>query len=466
MITKQFSLINFSEKMTEFGQFCELLHGSNLNLIITKDNILHVDCEECPDCGRQMVYNGSYTSSNLYYRSQFVCFKVGQQFCPSCQKTRIPKNKFIQIIASRTNQFLECQMVSLSEKGLSYSDISLHLKETFGVKISPEHISKIVENHIMSIDIAPAIVPEKGWFCYDEQHLKENKNTIYRIVIYHPKTLEIIYEKDHKVFNQTVLEDLLRQVFDGVTPIGFTFDMAPSYPKVFQRVFGKDLKMQWCLFHLNQLILKEVKKYRRIGNKLVWNLEDIHQIYEFLSLFYERQTSLDYIVELKERLRFFKCFIKGKVKNEVAEILSFEKKLIREFFSYQHQLKVMRKRNREILRLLPRKEALSRVKDLFHKKRSLIKPLESRIVYIKNNFERFVASLECEDSEHTNNKLEGKFGVTLRKTEKIKFRSREALVNCLKLKQLKRKGALFIEPSTMLSLALISTVGCLCGIFI
>jgi hypothetical protein len=466
MISKQFSLINFSQKKSEFAQFCELLHGSNLNFNITENNILHVNCEECPDCGTQMVYNGSYTSSSLYYRSQSVYFKVGQQFCPNCQKTRIPKNKFIQIIASRTNHFLECQMVSLSEKGLSCADISLHLKETFGIKISSEHVSNTIENHIMSIDIAPPIVPEKGWFCYDEQHLKENKKTIYRIVIYHPKTLEVIYEKDHKVLNQIILESLLQQVFKGVKPIGFTFDMAPSYPKVFQKVFGKNLKMQWCLFHLNQLIFKEVKKYRRIGSKLVWNLEDIHQIYDFFNIFYERKTSIEYIVNLKERLRVFKEFIKDKVKNETTEILNFEKKLIKEFFSYQHQLKLMRKRNGETLRLISRDEALTRVQDLFYKKRSLIKPLESRIVYIKDNFERFVASLECEDSEHTNNKLEGKFGVTLRKTEKIKFRSRNALVNCLKLKQLRNRGALFIEPSSMLTLALISTVGCLCGIFV
>ncbi len=466
MITKQFSLINFSQKKTEFGQFCELLHGSNLNLKITKNNIIHADREVCPECSTLMVYNGSYTSSSLYFRSQDVCFKVGQQFCPMCKKTRIPKNKFIQIIANRTNNFLECQMVSLSEKGLSYADISLHLKETFGVNICAEHVSDRVKNHIMSIDIASPIIPEHGWFCYDEQHLKENKKTIFRIVIYHPKTLEIVYEKDHKVFNQTILEDLLRQVFDGVTPKGFTFDMAPSYPKVFQKVFGKGLKMQWCLFHLNQLIFKEVRKSRRIGRKLVWDLEDIHQIYEFFSLFYERQTSLDYIINAKKRLGAFKEFIRGKIKNEEKEIIGFEKKLIGEFFSYQHQLKLMRKRTGETLRLLSREEANSRVQDIFHRRRSLIKPLESRIIYIKNNFEKFVASLDYDDSEATNNKLEGKFGVTFRKTEKVKFRSREALVNCLKLKQLKRQGTLFIEPSSMISLALICTVGCLCGIFI
>jgi len=466
MISKQFSLINFTQKKTEFAHFCDLLHGSNLNLNITENNILHVDCEECPDCDTKMVYNGSYKTSSLYYRSQSVCFKVGQQFCPKCQKTRIPKNKFIQIIANRTNHFLECQMVSLAEKGLSYPDISLHLKETFGVNISAEHISDLIETHIMSIDIAPAIIPEKGWFCYDEQHLKQNKKKIYRIVIYHPKTLEIIYEKDHKTFNQYVLENLLQKVFEEIKPVGFTFDMAPSYPKVFEKVFGKEIKMQWCLFHLNQLIFKDVKKYRRIGTKLMWNLEDIHQVYDFFNLFYERETSLEYIRELKKRLRFFKEFIKGKVKNEVAEVFQFEKKLIREFFSYQHQLKLMRKRNRDTLRLLSREEALSRVKDLFYKKSSLIKPLESRIVYIKKNFEKFVAALTSKDSEHTNNKLEGKFGVTFRKTEKIKFRSRTALVNCLKLKQLRSRGVLFIEPSSMLTLALISTVGCLCGVFV
>lgn len=464
MIEKQFSLINFSQQKNIFRQFFQLIYDNDLNLKITKNNILHVEREHCPDCGAIMVYNGSYQSSSLYYRSHCIGFKIGQQFCPNCQKTHIPKNKFIQIIANRVNYFLECQMVSLSEKGLSYSDISTHLSETLGVKISPEHIGNIVEDHIMHIDLADPLIPSEGWFCYDEQHLKQNGKTIYRIVIYHPKTLTIIYEKDHAIFNQSILEDLLRQVFKNEKPIGFTFDMAPSYPKVFQRVFGKDLKIQWCLFHLNQLIFREVKSSCQVGKNLTWNLEEIHQMYEFFNIFYERKTSLDYIINLKSRLADFKKFIRTKVINEEKDIRSFEKQLIKEFFSYQHSLRLMRKRNKESLRLVSKEISFSRIEDLFRRKRSLIKPLESRIVYIRKHFERFVSHFEIKNSEHTNNKLEGKFGVTLRKTEKVKFRSRESLIQCLKLKKLRNLGVLFIEPCSMLNLAIISIVGCLLGV--
>ena len=466
MIAKQFSLINFSEQTALFREFCALLHDHVLDLYITKDNIIHVPRECCEQCGKVLAYNGSYESSALYYRSQFVCFKVGQQYCYPCNRTYLPRYKPLKVVVERTNQFLEQQMVSLAEKGLSYPDISEHLQETLSVRVSPEHVSNLVENYVSCIDLADPLIYPDGWYLYDEQHLKVSGKKFYRVTIYHAKSLTVVYERDHKVFNKAVLMDILETVFEHKKPRGFTFDMAPSYPGVFTEVFGKGIGMQWCLFHLNQAIFKEVRAHLRIVRKVYWTLEDIHQMYEFLACHYIRDTTIDYIINCKKRLEQFKEFIKGKtqVKNPEKAIRDFEKQLVREVFRYQHQLKLMRKRNKETLTLRTKEDALKHVKDLLYRKMTFMKPLQKRIEYIHKHFDRFTTHLDHVDAEHTNNKLEGRFGVTLRKTEKVKFRSRFALQMCLKLKKLKSQGALFFETFPMGALALIGMFGLICGI--
>lgn len=463
MIAKQFSLINFTQQKSIFQQFCRILYGHSVNIEITKTNIIHVEKEKCPNCGTIMDYNGFYESSALYYRSQYAYFKVGQQYCPDCDKTHIPQNRVVQTIVAKSNMFLENQMISLAEKGLSYPDISRHLKETLSVRVSAEHVSNIVKNHISSITLADPLIYPYDWYCYDEQHLKQNGKKVYRVVIYRPKTGDLVYEEDHDTFNKAVLRKILRKVFANTKPLGFTFDMAPSYPEVFTDVFGKDLNIQWCLFHLNKRIFKELKKHCRIGRELMWQLEDLQQFYEMLDIFYVRTSTIKYIIEAKKRLQQFKGFIKGKVDNETRAIKEFEKGLIKDIFHYQHKLKLMRKRNKETLRPRSKKEALERIHNL-SKEQSLIAPFKKRIKYIKKNFDKFVTHLKFKDAEATNNKLEGKFGITLRKTEKVKFRSRTALKRCLKLKRLKARGVLFLKSVSMQTLALISTFGAFCKV--
>lgn len=336
-------------------------------------------------------------------------------------------------------------MISLVEKGLSYPDVSSHLGETLGIKISPEHVSTIVQSHVTSIQLAEPLAKNHRWYLYDEQNLKVNGRKVYRVTVYDAKDLSTLYEKDHGKFNKGVLRNILKTVFHDKKPKGFTFDMAPLYPGVFTEVFGKDLNIPWCLFHLNQLIFKEVQNYPRKGRKVYWTLEEVHQLYECMACFFVRDTTIEYIIECKQRLEQFKQFLKGKsaVPNRNSLIIDYEKQLVREVFNYQHQLKLMRKRNKESLRLRTKADAHEYLNKLLYLKLTFIKPIQKRILSIEKNFERFTTHLDVPEAEHTTNKLEGRYGVTLRKTEKIRFRSRKAVKIALKLKKLKNQGALF-----------------------
>ena len=109
MILYQPTLINFGH----VTQMYEYAAQNNIKLVISKRGIIHTIRVHCPYCGGFCSYNGSNKTGHIISRSEDLFFKVGQQYCPYCNKTIQVKNEFIVSIKQTLNQFLLSETISL-----------------------------------------------------------------------------------------------------------------------------------------------------------------------------------------------------------------------------------------------------------------------------------------------------------------------------------------------------------------
>ena len=255
---------------------------------------------------------------------------------------------------------------------------------------------------------------------------------------------KILYEKFHKKWGKNKLITLLQEVFKKNKPEGFVFDLLAWYVPTFREVFGKDIKIQNCLFHLNKLIVKEYDDAMKFLNKNLWTLEEYKKMYSILDLFYDRKEALEYLDKLILQ-RDICSFFNSEWKTELKE-----KHFIKLFKKHLYEAKKTRRRLKQNL---PKRSLDSISKNLY----SLLEnaseqdffptKIIKRLKKIKKNFSLFLGGWDRDIL--TNNRLEGFFGTTLKKFEKKCFNIVEHLSAFLKLKKLRKKGIQIFEPISL-----------------
>jgi hypothetical protein len=105
-----------------------------------------------------------------------------------------------------------------------------------------------------------------------------------------PLADEIFDDKGHEAIKQFLLSN-----FDTSKPVFIVTDFGTSYPKVLKEVFGENLIHQYCLMHLNKLIVNDFPKKTTIAQELLK--------YRLLNIFYNREKEIEMLLklELKER---------------------------------------------------------------------------------------------------------------------------------------------------------------------
>ncbi len=471
MIKAQPTLINYSN----FLGFYNLTLQTNQDIFLSKNNVIHTKRKECPKCGKLCSYNGSNYSGNIISRSYSTLFKKGQQKCSNCNTTVQPENPIIDKIKLKLNNMIISMVLSLREKYLSYQEIASHLNDCFKIKISKSTIEKIIESELEKIyDLELDFDIEDYFYGYDEQYLKVNGKRVYRIVIFDYKNNIPIYEADHPTLTRKILIQILKSVFKKTKPKGFVFDMRTMYPDAFKEVFGKKIKLQFCIFHLNKHILDGYRKALKITNSTVWTITDYYNMYTIFDTFYDRKNELDLLASFDKEFRLFKYSLKyaedysvffenikfpKKCKSETDKIdfliLIYEKSLMKKFRKYLHQERLKRKRNKVNLTTRQIGEAENKLKSLLYSIDIFPKKIQKIINNIKNNFDIFTGS---NGEINTNNKLEGFFGVTLKKFRKKGFQTDKGLKNFFafqKMKYLKQKIA---EPISLISISTIFSI--------
>jgi len=439
--------------------------------IISKSGIIHTKRTECDICCAPCYYNGSSNKGrHALSRSNNSFFRKGQQYCPICERTIQVENSWIDEITESINQFLSSQIISLSEY-LSEEEIVTHLNSTMGIKISKSKVHEVINTSNKEFEnINFDYEVTDGFYGYDEQFIKIDGKRAYRIVFYDLTSNKIIYEKIHYKFSKKILIEILEEVFPDTKPKGFVVDMRVEYPNAFKSVFGKKIRIQFCVFHLNKLIVKEYGDSLKIGKNIKWTLTDKYNLYSLLNIFYDRSFELKILKNMMKHLENFKMkiteekvqFYADKYKitlktyeNKRSEVIKIiEKKLLKSFRTILHDKRLLRRRKKVTLKVRTKDSANKIFEDIKQKKQYFPEKIQKRIERIEKNFEFFTAS----DGEVlTNNRLEGFFGATLKKFRK---KSRKSLISfsaLLKRKRAKEEGKDFYRKFTICDLAKIFT---------
>ena len=430
---------------------------------ISKYGIIHSQRLTCDVCGASCFYNGSSNKGRHgLSRSTESFLRKGQQYCPVCDRTIQIKNEWLDNIIESLNQFLMSQIISLSEN-LSEDEIVRHFETTMSIKISKSSVHNVIKNvneELRNKEFEYEVIDD--FYIYDEQYVSINGKRAYRLVILNLKDGKIIYEKIHERFSKKILMQVLREVFGDTKPKGFVVDMRLEYPSAFKSVFGKKIKVQFCVFHLNKLILKEYRDCLKVGKTVKWTLKDYDYLYRLFNIFYNREYELNKIRKLMDhyenfkkkltlkKLKFYiekyKIDIKdeNKQRDKIEEIM--QKKLIKSFRKILHDKKNERKRNKQTLKV----REIESAKEIFDKVylRKSIYPykIQKRIIKIKDKFEYFIAS---NGEVLTTNKLEGLFGATLKKFRKKCSRCFLSLTSLLKRKRARQEGLEFYKRFTI-----------------
>lgn len=426
--------------LLNFGQ-CSLVKTISSKLILSKNNVLHTQRIPCPKCGELCSYNG-YSHEGKYSflaKEENAFFKRGQQYCKYCNKTYTVEieefDEINQILTDKINN----QIKSLSELGNSEGDIQYHINQTEGISVSISYIKQIRNDFFKEVETA---FPEldmledsdlQGFYGYDEQYLKIDGKRYYRLVFLNLDTDEVIYQELHKSLTKANLEQILRELFGEIIPRGFVFDMKTMYVDAFQNVFGKNIKLQYCIFHLNKAILDKYKKAMSFLKKDLWTLDEVKKMYSIFNIFYDRTYEIEYIIKLQNELNYLSTIFSPKT------LKSLEKTLIKRFRKKCHDFKLERIREKRTLKQRTKEEAeniLDSLLKLSKTPKYFPKTVVKQLKKVKKNFSCFTGGLE--EGILTNNRLEGFFGSTLKKFQKKTFNVLAHFKAYLKLKKMRK----------------------------
>ncbi len=463
MIIKQPNLINF----TAFKS----LDLFDSKVRISKAGIIHDQRLTCDVCGTPCHYNGSSNKGRHGLSKSTNSFlRKGQQYCPTCNRTMQVENEWLDNIMESVNQYLVSQIISLSEN-LSEDEIVRHFETTISLKISKSNVHNVIKNvneKLKNMEFEYEVIDE--FYAYDEQYLGVNGKRAYRLVIFDLKNNKIIYEKIYERFSKKILVQVLREVFGDTKPKGFVVDMRLEYPSAFQSVFGKKIKVQLCIFHLNKLILKEYGDCLKVGKSAKWTL--VHQIYLYnlFNIFYDREFEINILKSMQYNYFNFKknltpekinYFVKKyglakkdekKLREKIEEIE--QRKLLKIFRKIVHDKKNERKRNKQTLKVRNIESAKKIFDGVYLRKSIYPYKIQRRIIKIKDKFNYFTAS---EGEVLTTNKLEGLFGATLKKFKKKSSKCFLSLTSLLKRKIARQEGIEFYKKFTIFEIATIFT---------
>ena len=126
------------------------------------------------------------------------------------------------------------------------------------------------------------------------------------------------------------IKKFLRKNLDTSEPMFIVTDFDKKYPDVLREVFGEKLVHQYCLMHLNKLIVSDFSKKTTIEQELLK--------YRLLNTFYNRRM----------RLNSWKNFYLKNLRNYNEEKpQEWSNKEIKEFNRFRYKLKLERRRKKE-----------------------------------------------------------------------------------------------------------------------
>jgi transposase-like protein len=382
-----------------------------------------ISAPRCPICGNKMTHNGY----NIYVKKHLGEIKIGKYLCSSCNKNVEEDKSSWHALKNGFSDVLSTIYQKLRSHHVSYLGISDIMSS-----IIPRSKTTIFRDFNRSMEDVDIPKLEKTYIVnYDEQYPKEGRTQKYRLTILDSKTSrplsdELLDKKDPETIKQ-----YLRRNLDTSKPIFIVTDFYSSYSNILKEVFEHNLIHQYCLMHLNKLIVNDFPKHTTIPEEIIK--------YKLLNIFYDRGKEIDKLESLEK--------IANDVYNENDK--SWLKEAKKEFSIFRHELELSRRRNKKNLEFHSLENATKNFNDLM-KNIKLYKPkIQNRLRMIQKHWMNLTMFYYVPGAPATNNALENYYSTSLKTHRKKQFRTDIGIDNQIKLSKMKRARLFNIKKPTL-----------------
>jgi len=425
MVTINLTLNNFSELpslLSLFGSF------DNDYEYTTRGVFRRKTPPVCPVCSTPMVHNGY----NPYTKQDLGKISIGRYKCSNCGNTQEEDRSFWEnlktlLFDSFNNFFQMLRYHSVSYDGISdimdfiYPRSRSTILRAFNEKMEQENIPSSENIRIVH---------------YDEQHPKEGCCQKYRLTILDAKTQRTVADELFGDKSPETIKKFLRKNLDTSEPVFIVTDFDKRYPDVLREVFGEKLVHQYCLMHLNKLIVSDFSKKTTIEQELLK--------YRLLNIFYNRENEIKFLEEL--------------LSEELNVIMNEEKhqewsnKEIKEFNRFRYKLKLERRRKKEKIPLNSLEKAKYNFNKLMENIRTYEEVIQKRLWMINKHWLNLTLFHYLPGAPATNNPIESYYSKSLKTDSKKQFRTNKGIENKIKLTQMRRLNLLKKPKKSFLEL--------------
>lgn len=408
------------KNFTVFSEIQELFSHAKGYEYTKKGVIRAVNKPLCPKCVVQCCRNGwdPITRKNL------LTLKIGRYRCPICgAEIKKDLSLFTKIIDEWYNT-LSNFFLRLSDR-----DVALRVISELMDFLAPMSKDTVLRRICLALKqlVIPEIQSKYQIVHYDEQHPKKSRYQHYRLTLIDAINGKVIADGLYDDKEKETVKMFLSGKLSVAKELIIITDGCPWYPEVFKELWGKNVKHQMCILHLNKLICDDCGKMP--------SMQDMFNTYLLLNIFYDRQKELDFIQVLLEE------------EKTAGNNVNWLKKARKRFNVFVRSLEKMRRRDKMNHQLRTYDEAKNNFDKLVQEKQLLPKPLQKRLKYIEQFWMEFTLFYEV-DCPHTNNVIENYFSTSLKTHRKKQFRTKEGLERKMKLTVFKRNVGFSVPVRT------------------
>jgi len=423
MTKMQLSLINFPYRET----LSTIFESYSNDFEFTANGIFRrIVPPLCPECGYPMNHNGF----NTYQKGHLGEANVGKYLCGACGKSTQEDRDFW--IKLKTNFF---GIITEICTRLRLNHVSYEVIESVMSYLYPrdkDTIRNMIQCAIEEMEVPS--VKNIQFVHYDEQHPKAGRNQKYRLTLLDSVTRQVIAEELFDSKDSSTIENFLRRNLDTHKQIFIVTDLYRGYSDVFKRVFGDKVIHQFCLLHLNKLIVNDFPRKTSVEQELIK--------YRLLNIFYNRAPEIEFLSCLIEEEKT----MKQRSSREYKSWIKDAKHAFREFV---HGLELKRRRENKKLEQRNYYDALNNFKILKMESDSFMISVRKRLAKIEELWPNLTAFYFVDNAPATNNPIENYYSTSL-KTHRKKQLEELGIEEQMKLSALKRAGFFGKPQKTLL----------------
>ena len=423
MTEMQLSLINFPYR----EMLSNIFQDYSNDFEFTASGIFRkIEPPLCPECGHPMSHNGFNTCQKRHLGGA----NVGKYLCGACGKSTEENRDFwVKLKADFLGIITEiCTRLRLNH-------VSYEVIESIMGYLYPrdkDTIRNMVQCAIDEMDIPP--VKNIQFVHYDEQHPKAGRNQKYRLTLLDSVTRQVIADELYDSKDADTIESFLRRNLDTQKQIFIVTDLYRGYSDIFKRVFGNKVIHQFCLLHLNKLIVNDFPRKTSIEQELIK--------YRLLNIFYDREPEIEFLSCLIEEEKTMK-------QRSDKEYKSWIKEAKNAFHKFVRDLELKRRRENKNLKQRDYYEALNNFKILKMQSDSFMISVRKRLAKIEELWPNLTAFYFVDNAPATNNPIENFYSASL-KTHRKKQLEELGIKEQIKLSALKKAGVFGRPQKTLL----------------